>query len=109
HPAPLSIAELSDLFQQFYGSASQAIGSHVQNTHLYLASKKGQKKIPTQMLSRAEISQKKRDRKLLEAKKVALEEAVEKRVTQGVYDKIWRHKSTDDEARDDSLHSKIAA
>ncbi|TGZ82178.1 hypothetical protein EX30DRAFT_395041 [Ascodesmis nigricans] len=109
HPAPLSINELSEIFQQFYGTASQAIGSHVQNTHLYLSSKKGQKTIPTQMLSRAEMSQKKRDRKLLEAKKIALEEAVEKRVANGVYEKLWRHKNTDDEARDDSLHSKIAA
>lgn len=97
------------MFQQFYSSASQAISSHVQNSHLYLASKKGQKKTPTQMLSRAEISQKRRDRKLLEAKKTALEEAVERRVTNGLYDKLWRHKHTDDEARDDSLHSKIAA
>jgi hypothetical protein len=61
------------------------------------------------MLSKAEIAQKKRDRKLLELKRVALEETVEKRVTEGVYDKLWRHKSTDDEARDDSLQSKIAA
>jgi hypothetical protein len=61
------------------------------------------------MLSRAEMAQKKRDRKILETKRVALEEAVERRVTEGVYDRIWRHRSTDDEARDDSLHSKIAA
>ncbi|KAI5782684.1 hypothetical protein EDC01DRAFT_222341 [Geopyxis carbonaria] len=108
-PAPLSITELSDHFQQFYGTAAQAINTYVARSYTSLASKKGAKKITTQMLSKNEISQKKRDRKLLEAKKIVLQEAVEKRVTEGVYEKLWRHKSTDDEARDDSLHSKIAA
>jgi hypothetical protein len=61
------------------------------------------------MLSKAEIVQKKRDRKMLQIKQIALEEAMEKRVTDALYDKLWRHKSTDDDARDDSLHSKIAA
>lgn len=61
------------------------------------------------MLSKAQIHQKKRDRKLLEVRRVALEEAIERRVTEGLYDKLWRHKSTDDEARDESLQSKIAA
>lgn len=61
------------------------------------------------MLSREEIAQKKRDRKMLDIKRLALEEAVEKRITEGVYDRLWRHKSTDDEARDESLRSKMAA
>lgn len=43
---------------------------------------------------------------MLAAKKFALEEAVERRVTGVVYDKIWRHRSTEDEARDESLRSK---
>lgn len=43
---------------------------------------------------------------MLAAKRFALEEAVERRVTGGIYDKIWRHRSTDDEARDESLRSK---
>lgn len=61
------------------------------------------------MLSREEIAQKKRDRKMLDIKRLALEEAVEKRITEGVYNRLWRHKSTDDEARDESLRSKMAA
>ncbi|KAA8904857.1 hypothetical protein FN846DRAFT_779322, partial [Sphaerosporella brunnea] len=110
HPAPLTVQQLSDMFQQFYSTAQQAIGKHVSQSYLSLSSQKPRSRTPTtQMLSKAEMAQKKRDRKLLEVKRIALEEAIEKRVTEGVYDKIWRHKSTDDEARDDSLHSKIAA
>lgn len=61
------------------------------------------------MLSLGEIAQKKRDRKLLEVKRLAFEEAIERRITEGIYNRIWRHKSTDDEARDESLRSKMAA
>ena len=60
------------------------------------------------MLSMGEISQKKRDRRLLTAERFALEEAVERRVCGDIYDRIWRHRSTDDEARDESLRSKTA-
>ncbi|KAI5820551.1 hypothetical protein BZA77DRAFT_274165 [Pyronema omphalodes] len=110
HPAPLTISQLSDMFQQFYGAASQAINKHVSQSFLSISSKRPRTKVPnTQMLSKAEIVQKKRDRKMLQVKQIALEEAIEKRVTDALYDKLWRHKSTDDDARDDSLHSKIAA
>lgn len=107
HSAPVTITELSEMFQQFYGSASQAISKHVANSHLFLASKK--RTSTKELLSSAEIEQKRRDRKLLEAKKIALEEAIERKATEGVYTRIFRHESTDDEARDDSLQSKIAA
>jgi len=110
HPAPFSVTQLAELFQQFYGTAQQAIGKCVSQSYQALASKKPRSGTPTtQMLSKAEMVQKKRDRKLLEIRRIALEEAIEKRVTEGVYDKIWRPRSTEDEARDDSLHSKIAA
>jgi hypothetical protein len=62
-----------------------------------------------QMLTAEEIADRKRARKVLEQKRVALEEAVEKRVCEGVYDRIWRHRSTQDEAQDDKLRSKTAA
>ncbi|KAH0614442.1 uncharacterized protein H6S33_000078 [Morchella sextelata] len=114
HPNPLSVAQLIELFQQFYISAFQQVDTHVSHSYLSLASKKprsspSSSKNPTQMLSREEIAQKKRDRKMLDIKRLALEEAVEKRITEGVYDRLWRHKSTDDEARDESLRSKMAA
>jgi hypothetical protein len=110
HPAPLTVTQISDKYQEFYGTASQAIGKYVTNSFLSLSSKKPRSRTPTtQMLSKAEMVQKKRDRKLLEVKQIALEEGMEKYVTEDLYDKLWRHKSTDDQARDESLQSKIAA
>lgn len=62
-----------------------------------------------QMLTTDEIAERKRARKLLEQKRVALEEAVERRVCEGIYTRIWRHRSTQDEAQDEKLRSKTAA
>jgi hypothetical protein len=61
------------------------------------------------MLTAEEIADRKRARKVLEHKRVALEEAIERRVTEGIYDRIWRHRSTQDEAQDEKLRSKTAA
>lgn len=62
-----------------------------------------------QMLTAEEIAGRKRARRLLEHKKVALEEIVERRVCERIYDRIWRHRSTQDEAQDEKLRSKTAA
>lgn len=62
-----------------------------------------------QMLTAEEIADRKRARRVLEHKRVALEEAVERRVCEGIYSRIWRHKSTQDEAHDEKLRSKTAA
>ena len=62
-----------------------------------------------QMLTTEEIADRKRARKVLEQKRVALEEAVERRACEGIYDRIWRHRSTQDEAQDEKLRSKTAA
>lgn len=62
-----------------------------------------------QMLTADEIAERKRARKVLEHKRVALEEAVERRVCEGIYDRIWRHRSTTDEEKDEMLRSKTAA
>lgn len=61
------------------------------------------------MLTVEEIAERKKARKLLEQKRVALEEAIERRVCEGIYDRIWRHRSTQDEAQDEKLRSKTAA
>jgi hypothetical protein len=61
------------------------------------------------MLTAEEIADRKRARKVLEHKRVALEEAVERRVCERIYDRIWRHRSTQDEAQDEKLRSKTAA
>ncbi|KAI0105478.1 hypothetical protein GGR51DRAFT_549036 [Nemania sp. FL0031] len=62
-----------------------------------------------QMLTAEEFADRKRARKALEQKKVLLEEAVERRLCEGIYDRIYRHRSTQDEAQDDKLRSKTAA
>lgn len=61
------------------------------------------------MLTTEEIAERKRARKLLEHKRIALEEAVERRVCESIYERIWRHHSTQDEAQDEKLRSKTAA
>ena len=61
------------------------------------------------MLTADEIAERKRARKVLEQKRVALEEAVERRACEAVYGRIWRHRSTQDEAQDEVLRSKTAA
>ena len=62
-----------------------------------------------QMLTPNEISERRKARKLLEYKKVALDEAVERRVCEGIYSQIWRHRSTLDEVKDEKLRSRTAA
>ncbi|KAI2626524.1 hypothetical protein GGR54DRAFT_591405 [Hypoxylon sp. NC1633] len=62
-----------------------------------------------QMLTAEEFADRKRARKALEQKRILLEEAVERRLCEGIYDRIYRHRSTQDEAQDDRLRSKTAA
>ncbi|KAI1375907.1 hypothetical protein F4677DRAFT_421204 [Hypoxylon crocopeplum] len=62
-----------------------------------------------QMLTAEEFASRKRARKALEQKRILLEEAVERRLCEGIYDRIYRHRSTQDEAQDDRLRSKTAA
>ena len=62
-----------------------------------------------QMLTPQEISDRRRARRLLEVKGLALEEAVEKKVCERIYSRIWRHRSTLDEVRDEKLRSRTAA
>ncbi len=62
-----------------------------------------------QMLTPQEISDRRRARRLLDRKKTALEEAVERRVCQRIYNRIWRHRASLDEVRDEKLRSRTAA
>ncbi|KAL7626735.1 hypothetical protein AAE478_003509 [Parahypoxylon ruwenzoriense] len=77
------------------------------------SSKEKTKPTPTkeeqQMLTAEEFADRKRARKALEQKRALLEEAVERRLCEGIYDRIYRHRSTQDEAQDDRLRSKTAA
>jgi hypothetical protein len=61
------------------------------------------------MLTVTEVVDRKKARRLLEAKRAAIEEAVERTVCERVYSRIYRHRSTDDEERDQKLRSRTAA
>ncbi|KEF59753.1 uncharacterized protein A1O9_04601 [Exophiala aquamarina CBS 119918] len=132
---PPSVDQLSDLFQEFYARASGAIAIHISalksrlNREHSPAPSKAASKSRTlsarqssdslkprdsaggsqQMLTASEVTEKRKQRKMLEYKRILLEEAVERRVCENIYDKIWRHKSTLDEVRDEKLRSKTAA
>lgn len=61
------------------------------------------------MITPEELANRKKARKALEAKRSLLEEAVERRLCEGIYERIYRHRSTQDEAQDAKLRSKTAA
>ena len=129
---PPSVDRLAELFQEFYARASGAVSIHIATLRSRLnrgsptpskassrtrtlSSKPSNDSLGSghggsqQMLTASEVTEKRKQRKLLEYKRIVLEEAVEKRVCEKVYDKIWRHKSTLDEVRDEKLRSKTAA
>lgn len=62
-----------------------------------------------QMITAEELAERKRKRKAIEQQRGTLEEAVERRLCEGIYAKVYRHRSTQDEAADDKLRSKTAA
>ncbi|GAB7324056.1 hypothetical protein MBLNU13_g07448t1 [Cladosporium sp. NU13] len=135
HPAPLNADTLSDMFQDFYERAASQISVHIAT----LASRLGRKETSPsatvrtskgraragssakrngspasttsggEMLTVSEVSDRKKARKLLELKRLALEEAVERGVCEKIYEKLWKHRSTDDDARDEKLRSRTAA
>lgn len=111
HPTPLGADQLSDLFQRFYERAANHIATHIAT----LAARMGRSTPPAhtttgkEMLTAAEVADRKKARKMLEHKRMALQEAVERAVCEKIYDKIWMHRSTEDEARDDKLRSRTQA
>ncbi|KAL4807100.1 VPS9 domain protein [Aspergillus unguis] len=117
HSSPPTIDRITHLFQDFYIRAESHIATHISA----LASRINRDPSPLssnskdtdassrQMLTASEVTEKRTARKLLASKQVDLEEAVERRACESVYDKIWRHKSTLDEIRDEKLRSKTAA
>lgn len=137
HSAPPNIDKLSRLFQDFYALASSHIGTHISalatrqtrevspapsgssisSAASRLRSKAaslGAKDKPRveaerQMITAEELANRKKARKALEAKRGTLEEAIERRLCEGIYDRIYRHRTTQDEAQDEKLRSKTAA
>ena len=138
HNTPPSIEKLSEIFQEFYAKAASHIAIHINalstmqsrgaSPSVSISSKassitKDGKRLRAsssgdtlsgaaseqQMLTPQEISDRRKARRLLDRKGTALEEAVERRVCQRVYNRIWRHKATLDEVRDEKLRSRTAA
>ncbi|KOS37511.1 hypothetical protein ACN38_g11685 [Penicillium nordicum] len=135
HNSPPTIEKISELFQVFYSRAESHIATHISaliarinrdlspqvpaktprgNALSKLSSKRSQDDVRLgasgrQMLTASEVAEKRQARRALENKRSALEEAAERRVCELVYDKLWRHKSTLDDVRDEKLRSKTAA
>lgn len=133
HPTPFTADGLSDLFQDFYERAAGHISTHIATLSSRIgretppASSKSSAKSARQragsgnkngsndsgsggeMLTVSEVADRKKARRLLEVKRLELEEAVERGVCEKVYEKIWKHRSTDDDARDEKLRSRTAA
>ncbi|KAK5936793.1 hypothetical protein PMZ80_010912 [Knufia obscura] len=130
---PPNIDQIAELFQEFYVRASSSISIHIAS----LRSKLNREQSPTpsksgsrqrqvsgkksndslappanggsQLLTASEVTERRKQRKMLDFKRLLLEEAVERRACEKVYHKIWRHRSTLDEVKDEKLRSKTAA
>ena len=137
HPTPLTSDQLSDLFQDFYERAASSIATHIASLSSRIGRDKspapstssrgsgnkgrsragsGAKRLERspsnsggEMLTASEVADRKKARRLLELKRLALEEAVERAVCEKVYERIYKHRSTDDDARDEKLRSRTAA
>ncbi|KAL4956349.1 hypothetical protein BDW69DRAFT_158697 [Aspergillus filifer] len=116
HSSPPTIDRISNLFQDFYLRAESLIATHISalasrinRDPSPLSNSKNADTSSRQMLTAFEVTEKRTARKMLAVKQVDMEEAVERRACESVYDKIWRHKSTLDEVRDEKLRSKTAA
>jgi len=136
HPTPLSADALSDLFQDFYERAASQISTHIAILSARIGRGKSRSGASTpkiggkvrtrtesaanrsdspaggaggEMLTASEVADRRKARRMLELKRLALEEAVERGVCEKVYGRIWKHRSTDDDARDEKLRSRTAA
>ncbi|RAL11587.1 VPS9 domain-containing protein [Aspergillus homomorphus CBS 101889] len=120
HSSPPTADRVSDRFQEFYERAEAHIATHISALASRInrdpspyGSARGKSNTPgsdgRQMLTASEVTEKRIARKHLASKRIALEEAVERRACESIYDKLWRHKSTLDEIRDEKLRSKTAA
>ncbi|KAI5239101.1 hypothetical protein E4T42_08789 [Aureobasidium subglaciale] len=136
HANPLNIDTISELFQDFYEQAESHISTHIATLSTRLSREKspsrsaatkalgntlkGRKQSAEQavspngqgeqqMLTASEVADRRKARRDLEIKRLALEEAVERAVCEKVYDRIYRHRSADDEERDAKLRSRTAA
>ncbi|KAK0276389.1 hypothetical protein LTS00_014649 [Friedmanniomyces endolithicus] len=133
---PIEIKSLSERFldslsaKDFYERAAAQIATHIATLASRIGRGKGRRSTANstartgagtgvrrsdspasggEMLTPDEVAYRKKARRLLELKRVALEEAVERGVCEKIYDRIFKHRSSDDDARDEKLRSRTAA
>ncbi|ODQ74332.1 hypothetical protein LIPSTDRAFT_2321 [Lipomyces starkeyi NRRL Y-11557] len=100
--ANLSPEKLSELFQDFYVTIQDKASALLRRNTL-------RRTYEVQMMSFEEIAKKKKERKQKEAQKLLYEDLVEKMVCQACYNEIFMFQGGDDEAKDSTLATKIAA
>lgn len=106
-PAPPSAPARASTASLFRAKAA-SIGKDRQKDRQRAGS--GKTELPEQqMITADEMTERKRKRRAIEQQRGTLEEAVERRLCEGIYAKIYRHRTTQDEAQDDKLRSKTAA
>ena len=102
HPAPLTPEQVSNLFQGFYTRVFNLIPT-------FLPSPSNSTINLQPLLTTPEISEKKRIRSEIVARRQIWEEDIEKRVTTAVYERIFAPKTADDVERDFKLQGKLKA
>lgn len=102
HPAPVTPDQISSLFQSFYTRTFNLL-----ETFLPLPSESTINLQP--LLTTSEISNRKKIRSDAIIKRQIWEEEIEKRVTTGIYERIFAPKTADDTERDFKLQGKIRA
>ncbi|KAK9325508.1 hypothetical protein V1517DRAFT_314345 [Lipomyces orientalis] len=100
--ASLSVEKLSELFQDFYVTIQDKATAYLRRNTL-------RRTYEVQMMSFEEIAKKKKERKQKEAQKLLYEDLVEKMVCEACYNEIFMFQGSDDEAKDATLATKIAA
>ncbi|KAK9464721.1 hypothetical protein V1512DRAFT_212553 [Lipomyces arxii] len=98
----LTPEKLSELFQEFYTTVQDKATALLRRNTL-------RRTYEVQMMSFEEMARKKRERKHKEAQKLLYEDLVEKKVCGACYNEIFMYAGSDDEAKDSTLATKIAA
>ena len=102
HSAPFTSEQISNLFQTFYTRTFNLLPT-------FLPSPSSSTINLQPLLTQSEISDRKRVRNEGVVRRQIWEEEIEKRVTTGVYSRIFSPKSSDDKERDLKLQSKLKA
>ena len=102
HKAPFGPERLSRMFQDFYAGTFDLVQDLLPET---VMSPVGGGELQTT----EQIAEGRRRRALIEAKRLAFTEEIEERVCIEMYDRIFELRTSDDEARDEALMSKIIA